>query len=124
MTENKNEIIDNITSNINDFFESKNNKFTKKEFADFISKVAKDSYDTYYSSKKKGTKKTSKKDSDNDSQEKPKRPLSEYQIYMKEQMTILKAREDGKKPNDLMKEIGEMWKAKKNKQAEEPNEEK
>jgi len=114
---NKEEIVNYITTNINEFFESKNNKFTKKEFSDFISKIAKDSYDTHYN--KKGSKRTSKK-LNNDSEEKIKKPLSEYQKFMKEQMIILKEKNDGKKPNDLMKEIGVLWKAKK----EEGNEKK
>lgn len=113
MTDNKEDIINNITCEINKFFDSKENKFTKKEFADFISKTAKDTYDSYYCSKKKGSKRASKKSSDDSTEEKPKKPLSEYQIYMKEQMSILKSKGDGKKPNDLMKEIGAMWKAKK-----------
>jgi hypothetical protein len=112
-TDNKQAIINSITKDINEFFESKNNTFTKKEFSDFILSSAKNSYDTCYS--KKGAKRRAKKTSSNDEngEEKPKKALSEYQLFMKEQMKILKESGDERKPNDLMKEVGKMWKAKK-----------
>jgi len=114
-TDNKQAIINAITKDINDFFESKNNTFTKKEFSDFIMTSAKNSYDTCYS--KKGAKRRGKKNASNNEtengEEKPKKALSNYQLFMKEQMKILKESGDERKPNDLMKEVGKMWKAKK-----------
>jgi len=110
----KEAIINLITKDINDFFESKNNTFTKKEFSDFISTSSKNAYDTCYL--KKGSKRKSKKntaDNTENSEEKPKKALSEYQLFMKEQMKILKESGDERKPNDLMKEVGKMWKTKK-----------
>jgi len=66
---------------------------------------------------KKGGKKKSDKVDD---EEKPEKKLNPYQAFMKEQMPILQKREsekeDGepkKKPRELMTEISEMWKAKK-----------
>jgi len=52
--------------------------------------------------------------------EKPKRKLSEYQLFAKEQLALLKAREDAKeadveklKQKDLMKLVAKRWKLKK-----------
>jgi hypothetical protein len=67
---------------------------------------------------KKPTKKEAKEAAKKDEEEKPKKELNGYQKFVKEQMPILKAREDAKgddeekmKAKDLMKEIGEMWQA-------------
>lgn len=105
-TDNKQDIINAITKDINEFFESKNNTFTKKEFSNFIMTSAKNSYDSHYSNK--GTKIRNK-----NNEEKQKKALTEYQIYMIEQIKIFKENGDERKQNDLMKEIGKMWKAKK-----------
>lgn len=102
-TDNKQDIINAITKDINEFFESKNNTFTKKEFSDFIMTSAKNSYDSHYSNKGRSK----------NNEEKQKKALTEYQIYVMEQMKIFKENGDERKPNDLMKEIGKMWKAKK-----------
>lgn len=67
-------------------------------------------------------KKTVKKDTlkPDDDGEKPKRKLSEYQIFAKEQLAFLKSREDEKeegkvklKQKDLMKLVAKRWKLKK-----------
>lgn len=67
-------------------------------------------------------KKTVKKDvlKPDDDGEKPKRKLSEYQIFAKEQLAFLKSREDDKeegevklKQKDLMKLVAKRWKLKK-----------
>jgi len=107
MTEMNEKIINSIVNDIKKFFEEKDNKFTKKELSDFLSTSAKNAYDENIILKKKINKKDDNK---------PKKPLTEYQLFMKEQMEILKAKNDGKKPNDLMKEIGQMWKLKKEEQ--------
>ena len=64
---------------------------------------------------KKGGKKAAKED-----EEKPEKKLNAYQVFMKEQMPILQKRENEKgegeqkkKPRELMTEISEMWKLKK-----------
>ena len=108
MSDNK-QIIDEIVKDINAFFVN-NDKYTKRDFETALSVAGKNAYD-----KVKGKGKGKK-----DGEEKPKKELSDYQIFMKEQMVLLKAREDAKeegeekvKPKDLMKEIGELWKQKK-----------
>ena len=67
-------------------------------------------------------KKTVKKDAlkPEDDDEKPKRKLSAYQIFAKEQLTLLKSREDEKeegvvklKQKDLMRLVARRWKLKK-----------
>ena len=67
-------------------------------------------------------KKTVKKDKliPDDDGEKPKRKLSDYQIFAKEQLAFLKAREDEKeegevklKQKDLMRLVAKRWKLKK-----------
>jgi hypothetical protein len=57
---------------------------------------------------------------DEDGEEKPAKKLNAYQVFMKEQMPLLQKRENDKpegepklKPRELMTEISEMWKAKK-----------
>ena len=109
MTDMKDSIINSITGDINKLFEDKNNTFTKKEFADTILIAARYAYDTYYSNKK--TKKNK------NTEDKPKKELSKYQLFMKEQMKILKEENKDKKPNELMKEIAQMWKIKKEEDA-------
>ena len=66
---------------------------------------------------KKVKKDTLKPDDDN---EKPKRKLSDYQQFAKDQLSILKHREDAKedgdeklKQKDLMKLVAKRWKLKK-----------
>ena len=105
MTDIKESIINSITCDINKLFEDKNNTFTKKEFTDSMITACKYAYDTYYTTKK--TKKNNK------NEDKPKKELSKYQLFMQEQMKILKEQNADKKPNELMKEIAEMWKIKK-----------
>lgn len=65
---------------------------------------------------KKGGKKAAKEEGE----EKPEKKLNAYQVFMKEQMPILQKRENDKgegeqkkKPRELMTEISEMWKLKK-----------
>lgn len=65
---------------------------------------------------KKGGKKAAKEEGE----EKPEKKLNAYQVFMKEQMPILQKRENEKgegeqkkKPRELMTEISEMWKLKK-----------
>jgi len=67
---------------------------------------------------KKGGKKIASVD--DDGEEKPAKKLNAYQVFMKEQMPLLQKRENDKpegqaklKPRELMTEISEMWKAKK-----------
>jgi hypothetical protein len=101
MSSNKNKILECF----NKFFES-NETYTKKELLEF----AKKSYDENY--------KKSKKVVDENA---VKKPLNAYQLFMKEQRAILSKREneklngeEKKKSTELMKEIAEMWKVKKN----------
>ena len=67
----------------------------------------------------KQTKKTSKKIK-LDNPEKEKKPLTDYQSFVKTTLKTLKEREDAKeegevkmKQKDLMKEVGELWKLEK-----------
>lgn len=120
MSANK-KIIEDIKTFLDD-----NEKCTKKEFVSACGAA----FDEHKKSKGKKTKnaeempkKSAKKDEvDEDGEEKPKKELTGYQKFVKEQMPILKAREDEKddgetkkKASELMKEIGELWKAEKNK---------
>lgn len=65
-------------------------------------------------------KKSGKKIVSVDEEEKPAKKLNAYQVFMKEQMPLLQKRENDKpegepklKPRELMTEISELWKAKK-----------
>ena len=109
MTDMKESIINSITGDINKLFEDKNNTFTKKEFTDAILIASKYAYNTYYSTKKTKKNKIT--------EDKPKKELSKYQLFMQEQMKILKEENSDKKPNELMKEIAQMWKNKKEEDA-------
>lgn len=113
MSENKH-IVDEIIKELNSFLIN-NDKYSKKELETVVSVACRNAYDKY-----KGKSKGKKNKKNDDEEDKPKKELSPYQLFMKEQMPILKAREnekeDGvekKKATDLMKEIGELWKLKK-----------
>ena len=119
-------IIASITEDLNTFF-SENSEYTKKELETFMTTAVKNAYDSANSGGKAPRKsltakkpKEDKQKEEKSKEDKPKRELTAYQVFMKEQMTILKAREDAKgddevkiKPKELMKEIGELWKASK-----------
>lgn len=111
------QIIEDIKTFLDD-----NEKCTKKEFVAACGTA----FDEHKKSKgkKAGAKdkdvEKSKAAKEDDAEEKPKKELTEYQKFMKEQMPILKAREDEKddgeekkKAKDLLKEIGVMWQAQK-----------
>lgn len=98
MTDIKENIINDISTELSTFIESKKNKISKKEFSKFILETSNNLYDKYYKI---------------DKEEKPKKPLSDYQLFLKEKMIELKEQNTGKNPKELMKEIGVMWKAKK-----------
>jgi len=126
MSANK-QIVEKIGNYLND-----NEDITKKEFITFVGnafdeckgkivdadeKVKKEKKDKKIKDEEKPKKNKPKKTND-DEEEKPKRELTAYQLFVKEQMPILKAREDAKddgeekkKASQLMKEIGELWKA-------------
>lgn len=112
-----------IAEKINNYL-SENDDFTKKEFVTFAGEVfdecnGKEKKATDDKPKKKPTKKADEKKKPAkkaDDEDKPKKPLTKYQEFVKEQMPILKAREDAKEDGDekkkasaLMKEIGELW---------------
>ena len=86
---------DKIITSFNNFFDE-NEKYTRKELLEFANKI----YDENFN--------------------KIKKPLNAYQLFMKEQRAILNIREnekiDGikKKSTELLKEIAEMWKQRKN----------
>lgn len=104
------QIIDEIIKDMNEFFVS-NDSYTKKDFSAALAVSGKNAYDKF---KTKGNK--TKKEN------KEPKELSQYQLFMKEKMVELKAREDArvlgegetkKQPKELMKEIGELWKEQK-----------
>lgn len=106
-----------IVEDIKTFLDS-NENCNKKEFVAACGKA----YDDNKTKGKKSAKKDNKQEDDKQEEDKPKKELTAYQKYVKEQMPILKAREDEKKDgeakkkaNELMKEIGEMWQAEKGK---------
>ena len=97
---------DAILNAIKSFLDN-NEGFTKKEFLDTMK--------TIYDNNNKKSKK-SKKSND----EKEKKPLNAYQEFMKEQRPIINARENSKSEDEvklntreIMKEIAEKWKLKK-----------
>lgn len=87
----------------NNFFNEKE-QYSKKELIEF----AKKAYDDNYKNLKK-------KNDEN----KEKKPLNAYQLFMREQRIILNKREnertngEKKKSTELMKEIAELWKSQK-----------
>ena len=87
-----------------------NENISRKEFVAAVGKIFSE-----LKGKPERKKKVSKKsDEADDVVVKPKRAPSKYNIYMKEQMPILAAREkekteDKKTTRELMQEIGEMW---------------
>jgi hypothetical protein len=93
---------------------SENEDISRKEFVAAVGKIFSE-----LKGKPERKKKVSKKtDEADDKVVKPKRAPSKYNIYMKEQMPILAAREkdkgeDKKTTRELMQEIGEMWKLEK-----------
>lgn len=104
------QIIDEIIKDMNEFFVS-NDNYNKKDFSSTLAIAGKSAYDKF---KTKG--KAAKKEN------KEPKELSQYQLFMKEKMVELKAREDArvlsegetkKQPKELMKEIGELWKEQK-----------
>ena len=102
-----------IMNSFNTFFEE-NQNYSRKELLEFAKKAYDDNY------------KKSKKVVDENA---VKKPLNAYQLFMKEQRIILNKREnertDGekKKSTELMKEIAEMWKNKKQEKPVEKKEE-
>lgn len=119
-------------------FLDENDKITKKEFLKVVSDAFDDNKPTVKAktlklkcknkdeSKNNEEEKNSeimnkkiKKDNIKNDDEKPKRKLSEYQQFAKEQLAFLKAREDSKnngeklKQKDLLKLVGKRWKLKK-----------
>lgn len=97
-----------ILDAIKNYFE-KNETYTKKEFIDIIKVI----YDNNAKNKKKSRK------TKEDGEEKEKKPLNDYQIFMKEQRAIINVRESDKDINErlntreIMKEIAEKWQLKK-----------
>lgn len=87
-----------------------NEEISRKEFVAAVGKIFSE-----LKGKPERKKKVSKKaDATEDKEVKPKRAPSKYNIFMKEQMPILSAREkdkteDKKTTRELMQEIGEMW---------------
>ena len=73
---------------------------------------------TYFASKKSAAKSSVKKQSNTDGEAKKREP-SAYNVFMREQMAVLKASESGKEKSDCMsakakmQHIATMWKAKK-----------
>ena len=124
MTTDNKQIITKITEAINALYEEKKEDFNKKDLENVVNNAIKEAYENIKVVKGKKPRKTVdklKKDNDDkpkkDNDDKPKKELTAYQIFMKEQMGLLKAREDAKpegdekkKPKELMKEIGELWK--------------
>ena len=70
------------------------------------------------SDKPKKTKK-SKKNSDEDEEPKKKREPTAYNIYVKEQMPLIKEEFPDLSRQDLMRKVGETWKVKKGEMKEE-----
>jgi hypothetical protein len=85
-----------------------NETYTKKEFVDIIKVI----YDNNAKNKKKP-----RKTKEDDGEEKVKKPLNDYQIFMKEQRAIINERESNKEEKmntrEIMKEIAEKWQLKK-----------
>lgn len=105
------QIIEDIKTFLDD-----NEKCTKKEFVSACGTA----FDEH--KKSKGKKAAEKPKKEEAAEEKPKKELTGYQKFVKEQMPILKAREDEKedgetkkKASELMKEIGELWQTEKSK---------
>ncbi len=99
-----------LLSDIKQFFEE-NESFTKKDLVSFVSK----SFDSHKTAapRKKSVKQGKKEEGD----EKPKRPPTAYQLFVKATLPELKAREDAKgegeeklKQTELIKEVAKMWK--------------
>jgi hypothetical protein len=73
---------------------------------------------TYFASKKSAAKSSVKKQSNTDGEAKKREP-SAYNVFMREQMAVLKVSENGKEKSDCMsakakmQHIASMWKAKK-----------
>ncbi len=100
--------MNNIIKSFENFF-NENETYSKKDLLEFAKK-------TYDENSKDLKKKVSKKNNE----EKEKKPLNSYQIFMKEQRAILNKRESEKdegeekiSSKDLMREIANMWNEKK-----------
>ncbi len=102
-----------LLNDIKHFFEE-NESFTKKDLVSFVGKV----FDMHkpVATRKKSLKLGKEKKVDD---EKPKRAPTAYQLFVKETLPELKAREDAKgegeeklKQTDLIKEVAKMWKDK------------
>jgi len=98
-----------LFTNIEKFLEE-NENYTKKDLLSVVSK-------SFDEGKKLVAKKLKVK---NVKEEKEKKPLTAYQVFVKTTLKTLKEREDAKaegedklKQKDLMKEVGELWKASK-----------
>ena len=88
-----------IINELNKFFEDNSDGYTRKDLITCI----KNAYDNSNISKKRRNKKK-------DGEIKEKKPLNAYQLFVKEQMTILKNTEEINNHKELMKKISELWK--------------
>ena len=88
-----------IINVLNKFFEDNSDGYTRKDLITCI----KNAYDNSNTSKKRRNKKK-------DEEIKEKKPLNAYQLFVKEQMTILKNTEEINNHKELMKKISELWK--------------
>jgi len=91
-------------------------EYTRAELGKMLTEV----YHQITSNKPKNTddkpkKKKSKKEKDSDEEVEPKkkREPSAYNIFVKEQMSIVKEKFPDLNRQDLMRKVGEIWKAKK-----------
>jgi len=88
-----------IINELNKFFEDNSDGYTRKDLITCI----KNAYDNSNTSRKRRNKKK-------DGEIKEKKPLNAYQLFVKEQMTILKNTEEINNHKELMKKISELWK--------------
>ena len=97
-------------------------EYTRSELGKMLTEV----YRQITSDKPKKTddkpkKKKSKKENDSDEEVKPKkkREPTKYNLFVKEKMSIVKEEFPDLNRQDLMKKVGEMWKAKKEQEKDE-----
>ena len=97
-------------------------EYTRAELGKMLTEV----YRQITSDKPKKTddkpkKKKSKKENDSDEKVEPKkkREPTKYNLFVKEQMSIVKEEFPDLNRQDLMKKVGEMWKAKKEQEKDE-----
>ena len=94
-------------------------EYTRSEMGKILTQIYHDIKDKKSATDKPKKPRKSKKNSNDDEEPKKKREPTHYNIYVKEQMPIIKEEFPELSRQDLMRKVGELWKMKKEGEKEE-----